>query len=189
MSQRQPTPVASLSSNGRIWGFCLGPHLLVVSKVPLLWAPVSSSRMRTSIALLAGYYLNPVKTNLGYPRINIWSKEIAPESRLNWCLPVWSGISSLKPAKTHTVAFAGIHLASWIENPARFKQADRQAEEDSRADGFPQVSGGAPGPHRERALSTPGLSSALILKTATLSWRELEGHQPPQADLTPLPLL
>ena len=30
--------------------------------------------------------------------------------------------------------------------PAWFKQADRQAGKDSRADGFPPVSGGAPGP-------------------------------------------
>ena len=95
----------------------------------------------------------------------------------------------LNPAKTHTVAFPGVHSASWIENPARFKQADRQAQEDSRADGFPQVSGGAPGPHQERALSIPGLSGALMLRLAALPRWELEGHQPPQADLTPLPLL
>ena len=74
----------------------------------------------------------------------------------------------LKPARTHTVAFPGLPLASWTENPARFKQADRQAEDDSRADGFPQVSGGAPGPHQERALSTPGLSGALVLRLAAL---------------------
>ncbi|XP_043745760.1 uncharacterized protein LOC122685237 [Cervus elaphus] len=37
-----------------------------------------------------------------------------------------------------------------------------------RQDAQPQVSGGAPGPHRERALSTPGLSSALILRLAAL---------------------
>ena len=64
--------------------------------------------------------------------------------------------------------FQGLHLASWTENPARFKQADRQAGEDSQADGFPPLSGGAPGPQQEPALSTPGLSRGLILRPAAL---------------------
>ena len=34
-------------------------------------------------------------------------QEISPESRLDWSLPVPSGMSSLKPAKTHTLAFPG----------------------------------------------------------------------------------
>lgn len=34
LPQGQATPVASLSSNGRIWGFCLGAHLLAVAKFP-----------------------------------------------------------------------------------------------------------------------------------------------------------
>ena len=80
-----------------------------------------------------------------------------------------SGISSLKPARTTQVHFQGLHLASWTENPAWFKQADRQAGEDSRADGFPLVSGGVLGPQQEPALSTPGLSSSLLLKPAALS--------------------
>ena len=79
-----------------------------------------------------------------------------------------SGISSLKPAKPTQEHFQGLHIASWTENPAWFTQADRQAGEDSRADGFPPVSGGAPGPQQEPALSPPGLSSALLLRLAAL---------------------
>ena len=78
-----------------------------------------------------------------------------------------SGISSLKPAKTQE-HFQGLHVASWTENPVWFKQADRQAGEDSWADGFPLVSDGAPEPQQEPALSTPGLSSALLLRLVDL---------------------
>ena len=51
---------------------------------------------------------------------------------------------------------------------AWFRQADRQAGEDSQADGFLPLSGGALGPQQEPALSTPGLSSGLILRPAAL---------------------
>ena len=39
--------------------------------------------------------------------LSLHFQEIGPESGLNWSLPVSSGISSLKPAKTHTGAFPG----------------------------------------------------------------------------------
>ena len=78
------------------------------------------------------------------------------------------GISSLNQPKPTQLHFQGQHLASGAENPAWFKEADRQAAEDSRVDGFPPVSGGAPGPQQEPALSIPGLSSALILAPAAL---------------------
>ena len=78
-----------------------------------------------------------------------------------------SGISSLKPAKTHTLAFAGSPHTRWTEKPAWFhKLTDRQ--EDSQAHGFCLASGGASGPQQEPALSKPGLSSALILKPVSL---------------------
>ena len=80
-----------------------------------------------------------------------------------------SGISSPKPAKTHTVAFPGSPLSPLDRKPSGVQRSYRQAEEDSQADGFPQVSGGAPGPRQERALSSPGLSSALILRWAALA--------------------
>ena len=79
-----------------------------------------------------------------------------------------SGISSLKPAKTHTAAFPGAPLSQLDRTPSAVQTVDRQAGEDSQADGFPLVSGGAPGPQQEPALSTPGLSSALILRPAAL---------------------
>ena len=46
------------------------------------------------------------------------------------------------------------------------KLTDKQ--EDSQADGFPPVSGGASGPEQEPVLSNRGLSSALILKSVPL---------------------
>ena len=85
--------------------------------------------------------------------------------------------------------FQGLHLASWTEHPVWFKQADRQAGEDSQTDSFSLVSGGAPGPQQEPALSTPGFSSALILRPAALPLWAQESHQLPQVDLTTLPLL
>ena len=39
--------------------------------------------------------------------LSLHFQEISPESRLDWSLPVPSGVSSLKPAKTHTLVFAG----------------------------------------------------------------------------------
>ena len=70
-----------------------------------------------------------------------------------------SGISSLKPAKTHTAAFPGAPLSQLDRTPSAVQTVDRQAGEDSQADGFPPVSGGAPGPHRNQ-LSQPLGSAA-----------------------------
>ena len=92
---------------------------------------------------------------------------IAPESKLDWGLPVPSGVSFLKPAKTHTLAFAGSPLSPLDRKPACFhKLTDKQG--DALADSFPPGSGGASGPQQEPALSKPGLSSALILKPVPL---------------------
>ena len=43
--------------------------------------------------------------------LSLHFQEISPESRLDWSLPVPSGVSSLKPAKTHTLAFTGSPLS------------------------------------------------------------------------------
>ena len=99
--------------------------------------------------------------------LSLHFQERSAESRLDWSLPVPSGVSFLKPAKTHTLAFAGSPLSPLDRKPAWFhKLTDKQ--EDSQADGFPLVSGGALGLQQEPELSKPGLSSALILKPVPL---------------------
>ena len=45
-------------------------------------------------------------------------QEITPESRLYWSLPVSSGLSSLKPAKSHTLAFPGSPLSLLDRKPS-----------------------------------------------------------------------
>ena len=45
-------------------------------------------------------------------------QEISPESRLDWSLPVPSGISSLKPAKTYTLAFPRSQLSPLDRKPS-----------------------------------------------------------------------
>ena len=92
---------------------------------------------------------------------------IAPESKLDWGLPVPSGVSFLKPAKTHTLAFAGSPLSPLDRKPAWFHElTDKQ--EGSPANDFPPVSGGASRPQQEPALPKPGLSSALFLNPVPL---------------------
>ena len=78
-----------------------------------------------------------------------------------------SGISSLNQPKPTHLHLQGLHLARWTEKPVFLhKLTDKQ--EDSQADGFPLVSGGALGLQQEPELSKPGLSSALILKPVPL---------------------
>ena len=86
--------------------------------------------------------------------LSLHFQEISPESRLDWslqCHLAFLPCSQPKPTQLH---FQGLHLPHWTENPAWFKQADRQAEEDSQADNFSQVSGRAPGPQQELVLSS-----------------------------------
>ena len=62
-----------------------------------------------------GYYLNPVRTNLGNPRVNSWPQQIPlvsiQISKLNWSLVVLWGISSLRSDETHTMAVPGSPLS------------------------------------------------------------------------------
>ena len=55
-----------------------------------------------------------------YPNegLSLHFQEIWPESRLNWSLQVSPGVSSLKPAKTHTVAFPGSPLSQLDRKPS-----------------------------------------------------------------------
>ena len=121
--------------------------------------------------------------------LSLHFQEIWPESRLNWSLPVSSGISSLKPAKTHRGAFPG-SPRSQLDRKSSVVQTSWQTSRRGLTGRRPP-SGlrAAPGPQQEPALSTPGLSSALLLRPAALPWRAQEGHQLPQADLNPLPQL
>ena len=99
--------------------------------------------------------------------LSLHFQEISPESRLDWSLPVPSGVSSLKPAKTNTLVFARSPLGPLDRKPAWFHElTDKQ--EGSSANGFPPVSGGAYGPQQDPALSKPRLSSTLILKPVPL---------------------
>ena len=50
--------------------------------------------------------------------LSLHFQEIWPESGLNWSLPVSSGISSLKPAKTHTGAFPGSSRSQLDRKPS-----------------------------------------------------------------------
>ena len=99
--------------------------------------------------------------------LSLHFQDTSPESRLDWSLPVPSGVSFLKPAKTHTLAFAGSPLSPLDRKPAWFhKLTDKQG--DAPADSFLPGSGGASGPQQEPALSKPGLSRALIFKPVPL---------------------
>ena len=57
--------------------------------------------------------------------LSLHFQEISPESRLDWSLPVPSGVSFLKPAKTHTLAFAGSPLSLLDRKTSVFTQAHR----------------------------------------------------------------
>ena len=57
--------------------------------------------------------------------LSLHFQEISPESKLDWSLPVPSGISSLKPAKTHTLAFAGSPLSPLDRKTSVLPQAHR----------------------------------------------------------------
>ena len=52
-------------------------------------------------------------------------QEISPESRLDWSLPVSSGISSLKPVKTHTLAFPGSPLHPLDRKPSEVQTSSQ----------------------------------------------------------------
>ena len=61
----------------------------------------------------------------GLKDLSLHFQERSTESRLDWSLPVPSGISSLKPAKTHTLAFAGSPLHPLDRNTSMVPQAHR----------------------------------------------------------------
>ena len=55
--------------------------------------------------------------------LSLHFQEISPESRLDWSLPMPSSISSVKPAKTHTLAFAVSPLSPLHRKPNTVTQA------------------------------------------------------------------
>ena len=66
--------------------------------------------------------------------LSLHFQEISPESRLDWSLPMPSGISSLKPTKNQKLAFAGsplsplhTHTHTHTQKPRMVPQAHRQA--------------------------------------------------------------
>ena len=61
----------------------------------------------------------------GLKDLSLHFQERSAESGLDWSLPVPSGISSLKPAKTHTLAFAGSPLRPLDRKTSMVPQAHR----------------------------------------------------------------
>ena len=63
---------------------------------------------------------------------SLHSQEISPESRLDWSFPVPSGISSLKPAKTHTLAFPGSPLSPLDRKPREVQTSSQRSRRTHR---------------------------------------------------------
>ena len=59
-------------------------------------------------------------------------QEISPESRLDWSLPVPSGISSLKPAKTYTLAFPRSQLSPLDRKPSVVQTSSQRSRRTHR---------------------------------------------------------
>ena len=57
--------------------------------------------------------------------LSLHFQELSPEFRLDWSLPVPSGVSFLNLAKTHTLAFAGSPLILLDRKTSVFTQAYR----------------------------------------------------------------
>ena len=61
----------------------------------------------------------------GLKDLSLHFQERSAESGLDWSLPVPSGVSSLKPAKTHTLAFAGSPFSPLDRKTSVVPQAHR----------------------------------------------------------------
>ena len=79
--------------------------------------------------------------HIGYGITKSWTRlkdfslhfqEISPESRLDWSLPVPSGISSLKPAKTYTLAFPRSQLSPLDRKPSVVQTSSQRSRRTHR---------------------------------------------------------
>ena len=64
--------------------------------------------------------------------LSLHFQEISPESRLDWSLPVPSGISSLKPAKTYTLAFPRSQLSPLDRKPSVVQTSSQRSRRTHR---------------------------------------------------------
>ena len=84
---------------------------------------VHSSILACTIPWILVYGVTKSRTQL--KDLSLHFQELSPEFRLDWSLPVPSGVSSLKPAKTHTLAFTGSPLSTLDRKTSMVPHAHR----------------------------------------------------------------